>query len=226
MKAKGLNEAQFLALLQKVLPKTTKDPHLATAIYEEVAKEVRLVNHLESFQKFCEKGSVPDTEPQTVAELQSQLAVNFGDTNVAVTPEEDGKAVAIEIALPERVISSKVKVAPPGTEEDEVKAPFVPFPVSLPEDEELVWVLGRREDLGPDEAARSLARIEEEFWATKGGQKLLKERTERNFAEFIANVPAAMLAEAGLKRHYKMPEPLKTLRLIKQEEVLVEKPAA
>jgi hypothetical protein len=32
MKIKGMNEAQFLSLLQKVLPKATKDPHLASTI--------------------------------------------------------------------------------------------------------------------------------------------------------------------------------------------------
>ena len=34
MKIKGMNEAQFLSLLKKVLPKATKDPHLASAIYD------------------------------------------------------------------------------------------------------------------------------------------------------------------------------------------------
>ncbi len=92
--------------------------------------------------------------------------------------------------------------------------PFVPFPVSLPEDPELIWALGRREDLGPDEAMRALAIIEEEFWATKAGQKLLKEQADKTFAEFIARVPAAALKESGIKRHYKEPETLKTLQLL------------
>ena len=100
--------------------------------------------------------------------------------------------------LPDRVITSKLKVLPEGAEdEEEVKAPFVPFPISLPEDPELVWVLARREDLGPDEAARALAKIEEEYWATKAGQKALKDRAERTFAEFISRVPASALTESG-----------------------------
>jgi hypothetical protein len=74
MKIKGMNEAQFLSLLQKVLPKATKDPHLASAIYQEVAKEVRLLKSIESFEKFCETGALPDIAPETVAELQSDLA--------------------------------------------------------------------------------------------------------------------------------------------------------
>jgi len=217
MKSKGITEAQFLALLQKVLPQAVPDAHLATKIYEEVAKEIRLINSIRSFEKFCEKGSVPDAEPETVAELQSDLGSKFGEENITITPTEKGDAVAVEIALPDRTIQSHVKVAPEGMEEgEEAKVPFVPFPVSLPEDPELVWVLARREDLAPEEAARSLAKIEEEFWATKAGQKLLRDRVERNFAEFIANVPAASLGDSGLKRHYKEPETIQTLRLLKE----------
>jgi hypothetical protein len=55
MKIKGMKETEFLSLLKKVLPKTTKDPHLASAIYDEVAKEVRLLKSIESFEKFCER---------------------------------------------------------------------------------------------------------------------------------------------------------------------------
>jgi hypothetical protein len=211
MKKKGMNEAQFLELLQKVLPKTTKDPHLATAIYEEVAKEVRLQKSVAAFEKFCETGALPDAEPNTVAELQSDLAEKFGEENVAIVAEENGGGVAVEIALPDRTVSSRVKVDPTVAEE-EVKVPFVPYPVSLPEDPELVWVLARREDLGLDEANRALAMIEEEFWATKKGQQLQREGTEKTFADFIMHVPASALRDSGIKRHYKEPEALASLR--------------
>lgn len=215
MKSKAMNETHFLALLEKVLPKATQDPHLASRIYDEVVKEVRLQKNLVAFEKFCETGSLPDIEPQTVTEFQSDLAAQFGKAaSVEIKPEESGKSIAVEIALPDRTVSSNVRIVPPGSEEEESKAPFVPFPVALPEDPELLWVLARRDDLSPDEAARALAKIEEEFWATKGGQKMLRDRVERSFAEFIAHVPAAMLGESGLKRHYKEPETLQTLRLL------------
>jgi hypothetical protein len=220
MKPKPISEAQFLSLLEKALSIAVKDPHLSSAIYEAVAKEIRLVNILQSFEKFCEKGALPDLQPETLTGLQVELADKFGDQNVSIIPEEKGDAVAVEIALPDRTVTAKVKVQSPeeaAAEMDgEAKVPFVPFPVALPEDPELVWVLARREDFAPDEAARALTKIEEEFWQTKAGQKLLKERVQRSFAEFIANVPAAMLLESGLKRHYKEPEPLKTLRLLKE----------
>jgi hypothetical protein len=211
MKSKGMNEAQFLSLLQKVLPKTTTDPDLVNAIYEGVANELRLLKNIQAFEKLCETGALPNVEPETVAGLQSELAVKFGEENVAITPNENGTGVEVEIALPDRTMSSRIKVDPTVVEE-EVKIPFVPFPVSLPEDPGLVWLLGRREDLGPDEAARALVKIEEEFWATKKGQQLQQDRVEKTFAEFVVNVPALALMESGLKRHYKEPEALKTLR--------------
>jgi hypothetical protein len=217
MKTKSMSEAQFLTLLQKVLPKAIKDPHLATTIYEEVHKEVQLQKSITAFEKFCEEGGIPDMEPNTVAELQNELVGRFGEDNVVVEPDEEGKGLEVEITLPDRTVSTTVKVDP-SVAEEEVKVPFVPFPVALPEDPELVWVLGRQEDLGPDEAVRALALIEEEFWATKKGQELQRKGTEKNFAEFITHVPASALKDSGLKRHYKAPEVLKPLRRLTAAE--------
>jgi hypothetical protein len=215
MKSTKLEEARFLAVLQRILPKSIQDPHLANAIYEQVLNEMRLFKSLDSFEKFCEKGSLPDAEPATVAEFQGQLAGNFGEENVIVTPQEDGAAVAVEIALPDHIVNTVVKVVAPGSEEEEASdAPFVPFPACLPDDPNLVWVLARRENLGPDEAVRALANIQEEFWATKKGQLLQRDGVEKSFAEFISNVPATALAESGIKRYHKDPETLKTLHLI------------
>ena len=220
MKSSKLDEARFLAVLQRVLPKTIQDPHLANAIYEQVLSEVRLFKSLDSFQKFCEKGSLPDAEPQTVDEFKSQLVGNFGEENVVVTPKDDGKAVAVEIALPDHIVNTEVKVVPPGSEEEEMAdAPYVPFPVSLPEDPALVWCLARRENVGPDEAVRALANIQEEFWATKKGQIMQRDGVDKSFAEFIQAVPASALADSGIKRYHKDPETLKTMHLIPTVEV-------
>lgn len=214
MKSKNITEAQFLSLLQKVLPEATRDLKLAEIILDRVAKEIRLIRSLERFESFCAEGSLPDLEPATIATLQNDLGATFGDENVAVVPEEAGDAVAVEIKLPDRTMSSRLKVQSPDAPppEDEVKLRFVPFPLALPEDPDLLWVLARREDLAPEEAMRALASIEEEFWASKGGLKLQKDRVDRTFAEFVANVPAGMLGESGLKRHYKDPETRQTLR--------------
>ncbi len=207
MKSSALNDAQFLDLLQKVLPQATSDPRLAAAIYDRVAKEVRLINNLKALDKMCAEGTLPNLEPETMAELQSRLVTNFGEANVALKPTEKGDAVAVEITLPDRTVTNRLKVLPPGAEpEEEVKVPLVPFPVALPADPELLWVLARREDLAPEEASRALLKIEEDFWETKVGLKLLRDRVEKTFAEFIARVPAGALTEHGLKRHYKTPE--------------------
>jgi len=77
----------------------------------------------------------------------------------------------------------------------------------------LIWTLAKRENLTNDEAAMALTKIEDDFWASKAGQKLLKDRVEKSFPEFIARVPAGLLNEVGLKRHYKLPEALKILRV-------------
>jgi hypothetical protein len=217
MRSSKLDEARFLAVLQRVLPKQISDPHLANAIYEQVLNEVRLYRSLDSFEKFAEKGSLPDTEPSTVEEFKNQLSGNFGEENVSVTPREDGKAVAVEIALPDHNVNMEVKVVAPDSEEEAADAPFIPFPVSMPNDPELVWSLARRENLGPDEAARALANIQEEFWATKKGQILQRQGVEKGFAEFIRAVPAAALAESGIKRYHKDPETLKEMRSIGTE---------
>jgi hypothetical protein len=57
----------------------------------------------------------------------------------------------------------------------------------------------------------ALSKLEEGFWASKTGQKLLRNRVERSFPEFIARVAGGLLTEVGLKRHYKTPEPVKLL---------------
>ena len=222
MKSKPLTEAQFLTFLDKTLAKLISDLKLRATIQEEVSKEIRLHNHVASFMKYSENASVPDLKPETVAELQDQLAATFGsDARVEVTAPDErdaaGGALAVEITLPDRIVNREIRVAPAGGADEgdgAPKAPFVPFPVTLPQDAELVWVLARREDLGPDEAARALAHIEDEFWGSKTGQKIQREGTEKTFAEFIANVPAAALLESGLKRHYKEPETLHSLRLL------------
>ena len=211
-KTTGLNDNQFLELLQKVLPRATRDPRLANAIYDHVAKEIRLVNNVKSFERLCAEGTLPNLEPETVKVFESQLAGNFGAENVQVKASETGDSLEVEIALPDRKISNKLKVQPEGAqEEEELKVKFVPFPVALPEDPELLWVLARREDFPPDEAARALEKIESEFWETKAGLKLQKDRVEKSFAEFVNYVPAAALADSGLKRHYKEPEPRRVL---------------
>jgi hypothetical protein len=63
-----------------------------------------------------------------------------------------------------------------------------------------------------EEAGIAVTKLQEDFWASKTGQKLIRDRVEKSFPEFIARVPAGMVNEVGLKRHYKEPEAIKLLR--------------
>ena len=217
MKKKPMNEAQLLDLLKKVLPKATEDPRLAQKIFSAVEKELKANNRVETFEKFCEKVELPNLEPTTVLEVKRQLNDAFGEADVAVKPDKKGKALIVEVDLPSGKVTSQIKVRPLGDEggdEQEVTLKFVPFPVAMPGDQELVWLLAKRENLTPEEASMSLSKVEEEFWASKTGQKMLRDRVERSFPEFIARAPGGMLSEAGLKRHYKTPEPVRVHRTL------------
>lgn len=217
MKKKPMNEAQLLDLLKKVLPKATDDPRLAQKIFSAIEQELKASNRVETFQKFCDKVELPDLEPKTVLEVKRQLNAAFGDADVAVKPDKKEQALIVEVDLPTGKVTSQIKVRPladePGDEQD-IVFKFIPFPVALPGDPELVWLLAKRENLTAEEASIGLSKAEEDFWASKTGQKLLRDRVERSFPEFIARAPAGMLSDIGLKRHYKTPEALRIHRTL------------
>jgi hypothetical protein len=214
--SKKTNEAQLLDLLKRVLPKATHDAKLAGKIYEAIETELRAKARVLAFEKFCGKIELPDLEKKTLDDVKLQLAASFGDGDITLKPNKKEKTLTVEVALPDGgQFSSEVKVGPvaaAGSDEQEITLKFVPFPVCLPGDKELVWLLAKRENLSPEEAGIAVSKIEEEFWASKAGQKLIKDRVERSFPEFIARVPGGLLTEVGLKRHYKTPEPIKPLR--------------
>lgn len=216
VKTTQATEAQLLELLKKVLPKATHDAQLAGKIYEACESELKAKARASAFEKFCQKVELPDLEPKTVADVKNQFLSAFGDGDVTIKPEPKEQLLAVEVQLPDgRQFSSEIKVRALGeepTEEQEIKLKFVPFPVCLPGDKELVWMLAKRENMTPDEGGIALTKIEDDFWASKTGQKLLRDRVERSFPEFISRVPTAALNELGLKRHYKTPEPIKELR--------------
>ncbi len=216
-KSKRDEQAQLLDLLRSVLPKIMPDPAFAEKIYSACEAELRAKNRANSFEKFCERIQLPDLEPKTVEEVQEQqFAAGFGDVDLDVVPDEENKSVTVDVSLPDGTqYHQRIPVRPVGPEtsdEPEVTLKFVAFPVAMPGDAELVWSLAKRENLTNDEAAIALTKIEDEFWASKTGQKLIRDRVERSFPEFIARVPAGLLGDAGLKRHYKLPETLKVMR--------------
>ncbi len=214
--SKSRNEAVLLLeLLKKVLPIAAPDPALAARIYAAIEAELQAKTRVNSFEQFCERLELPNLEAATLADVQGQLAAAFGESEVVIEPDESGKSLAVEVSLPDgTTLESKIPVRPvaEGSDEQEIVLKFVPFPVALPGDPELIWALAKRENLTNEEAAIALHKIEDDFWASKTGQKLMRDRVDRTFPEFIARVPAGLLGDVGLKRHYKLPEPLKILR--------------
>ena len=215
-KSKRDEQAQLLDLLRTILPRVAPDPALAEKIYTAFEAELRAKNRVQSFEKFCERIELPDLEAATLEQVKEQLTAGFGDADLDIEPDESGKALTVDVSLPDGTqFHSRIPVrplAPEGSDEAEVTLKFVPFPVSLPGDPELIWSLAKRENLSGEEAGIALNKIEDDFWASKTGQKLLRDRVERSFPEFIARVPAGLLGDSGLKRHYKLPEPVKVLR--------------
>ena len=214
-KSKQDEQAQLLSLLRTILPKVAPDPELAARIYSAAEDELRVKNRANSFDRFCERIELPDLEPGTIEEVKQHFAAGFGDADMDIVPDEENKSLRVDVSLPDGTQFHKcipVRAVAPETTEPEVTLKFIAFPVALPGDPELTWALAKRENLTNDEAAMALAKLQDDFWASKAGQKLLKDRVERSFPEFIARVPAGLLNEVGLKRHYKLPETVKVLR--------------
>lgn len=215
-KTKANSEAQLLELLKDVLPKATHDPKLANQIYQAVEGQLKLKARAKAFDKFCKKVELPNLEGPTVEEVKRQFKASFGDGDITIKPNRKEQSLMVEVALPDGAqFQSEIKVrpnAPAASEEEIITLKFIPFPVSLPGDKELVWFLAKRENMTHEEAGIALAKAEDNFWGSKTGQKLIRDRVERCFPEFVSRVPAGLLNEVGLKRHYKDPEPVKVLK--------------
>ena len=224
-KPKKNNEAQLLQLLKSVLPKTVSDPKLIDKIYSACENELKEQNRAASFQKFCEHCELPDLEPATIMDVKQQFTHAFDKGKVTLTPEPEQKLLKAELELPDITLTGSIKVRPLGEEDDEqeIKLKFVPFPVALPTDPELVWMLGKKENMTSEEAAIALTKIEEDFWASKKGQKLIRDRVERGFPEFIARAAAKQLTELGIKRYFPEPEPVKHLQRLATAEPVKKK---
>ncbi|HEX3625367.1 MAG TPA: hypothetical protein VH280_08080 [Verrucomicrobiae bacterium] len=210
-------QMQVLDLLRVVLPKVAPDPAWADKIYTACEAELRAKNRVVSFEKFCDRIELPDLEPKTVEEVKQHFATGFDDADLDIQPDEENKSLAVDVILPDGTqFHNVIKVRPvaaEGEDDPEVTLKFVSFPVALPGDKELAWSLAKRENMTNEEAAIALSKIEDDFWASKTGQKLIRDRVERSFPEFISRVPAGLLNEHGLKRHYKLPETVKVLRV-------------
>jgi hypothetical protein len=216
-KSKKMNEAQLLDLLRKVLPKATDDAKLASKIYDAIESELKQTVRVNAFEKFCAKVELPDLKPATLMEVKRQFTDSFGEGNVKLKADPEEESAVVEISVPEGTLKSRIKVgavAEEESDEQEITLKFISFPVCLPADPELIWTFARRENMTTEEAGIMLAKVQEDFWASKSGQKLLRDRVERTFPEFVSRVPSKALTEVGLKRHYKEPETVKPFKAV------------
>jgi hypothetical protein len=151
--AKANMETQLLGLLKKVLPKATHDAQLAGKIYDAIEQELKRKARAQSFEKFCAKVELPNLEPKTVADVKRQLSECFNDGDVTIKPDRKEQSLAVEVALRDGTQwSSEIRVRPldaPADEDPELQVKFVPQPVSLPGDKELIWFLAIRESMTP-----------------------------------------------------------------------------
>src|ERR1039458_4270383 len=165
---KKTTEAQLLDLLKKVLPKATHDAQLAGKIYQAIELELKAKARSSAFEKFCAKVELPDLEPKSLAAVETQLAASVGESDVFLKPNLKEKNLAVEISLPDGTqysgeIDVNENAGVEASEEQEITLKFVPFPVCLPGDKELVWLLGKRENLSAEEAGIALTKAETEF---------------------------------------------------------------
>ncbi|MDX1953371.1 MAG: hypothetical protein SFY81_14425 [Verrucomicrobiota bacterium] len=215
---KANSPGTVLEILRKVLPKAVNDSKLIEQIYSACEKEIQATNRVQAFEKFCSAAALPDLKAISVLDLKRQFEDGFGKDAVKIIPDEEKKVARVQVTVGEETFESVIKVgAVPveSGEEGEFKPKFIPFPVALATDPELVWMMARGENLTSEESAVLLQKTQDDFWASKAGQKALRDRVERTFAEFLTRVPAKMLTEVGLKRHYKEPEAIKILKIVK-----------
>lgn len=217
--AKQNTELQLLNLLKTILPKAVPDPKLADKIYSALEKEITTKERTTAFETFCKRTELPDLEKATLGQVKEQFESSFGQGSVSLVPHPAKKAVSVEVVTKEGTYEGVIKVGATvngdGEGDDEPKAKFIPFPVCLEADPELVWLLARDERMTPDEASVALGKAQDSFWESKAGQQHLRNRVDRTFPEFISKAPSKMLTELGLKRHYKDPEPIKAIKPLK-----------
>jgi hypothetical protein len=213
-------ELLLLNLLKSVLPKAVPDAKLADRIYAAFEKEITAKERVGSFEKVCQRTELPDLKKETIEQVKEQFETSFGKGAVSIVPHPGKKAVSIEVVTPTGTFEGVIKVGavPEKEGDEEVRPTFVPFPVALEADPEMIWMLARDERMTPEDASIALAKVQDGFWESKAGQQHLRNRVDRTFPEFIAKVPSKVLVEVGVKRHYKDPEPVKQIKVLKARQ--------
>jgi hypothetical protein len=185
-------------LLKDELPPVERD-----GILDKLNKRWAFLNARSNFQEFIAVYKLKSLEPSEIFEVKRFMAEVFRDVEVTMVADEKASTLTVSVALDEGKLEGQFVVEP--EEEPVLKPTFVAFPVCMSGDPGLVWIMGRADNVSEPEARIALNAIEAEFWETKKGIKLQKLRKPKTMATFIEEVPAGLLKNKGLKRHYKFP---------------------
>jgi hypothetical protein len=192
----------FLAETEKVireeLPKGERDEVLA-----KLKKRWEFLNVRSHFDEFMKSYKLKSLEAAEIFEVKRFMAEVFADEKVTLEPDETNQTLTITVQTEEGPLEGKFTVEPPDENEKPVKVAFIPFVACLKGDPGVVWLFGRTENLSESEARIALNETESEFWATKKGLKLVSKGCPKTFEAFVEHVPAGLLKNRGLKRHYK-----------------------
>ena len=202
------NNSLVLAEVKAVISREISDVALRSTIWGKIEQRVKFVRMREIFDSYLREYKLRSLEAAEVYDVKKMMSDVFPEEAVAIHPVVEENCLKIAVELPEGTLEGRFQVEPEDPKPP--KPVFAPFPVCLTADPGLVWEMGRAESLLSETEARiALNNVEDEFWTSKKGLKLLKMHVERTFAEFIERVPTGKLTERGLKRHYKQPGVLK-----------------
>ena len=149
--------------------------------------------------------------------MKQQFVTAFSEGDVTIQPNKKRKSLAVEVVLPDgSQFNTEIKCRPVAPEDDgeqgsAVEVCAVPRWRCRATRNSGAWLLAKRENLTADEAGIALSKAEEEFWASKAGQKCCGIASSAASRIHRAR-PRRIAQRSRLERHYKTPEPIKVHR--------------
>src|SRR5665213_2488787 len=190
----------YLSETEKVI-RTELPPDEREDILAKLRQRWSFLHVRSHFDEFLKSYKLKSLAASEILEIKRFMAEIFPNEQVTLEPDEKGQILAVSVQTPEGKLDGQFTIEPP--EEKAPKPAFLPFRVCRVGAPGLAWVFGRVETLSEPEARIVLNSVAQEFWQTKKGLKLMK-KTQRTFEAFVEHVPAGLLTNEGLKRHYKI----------------------
>jgi len=190
----------YLSETEKVI-RTELPPDEREDILAKLRQRWSFLHVRSHFDEFLKSYKLKSLAASEILEIKRFMAEIFPNEQVTLEPDEKCQILAVSVQTPEGKLDGQFTIEP--SEEKAPKPAFLPFLVCRVGDPGLAWVFGRVETLSEPEARIVLNSVAQEFWQTKKGLKLMK-KTQRTFEAFVEHVPAGLLANEGLKRHYKI----------------------